>query len=379
MAVDARRNEILNLQCLRGFAAMLVIGDHLLERLVNRGVYPQGMRDVAWALGETGVATFFAISGFIMVHTTSGQFGRPGAALSFMRRRFLRVAPLYYVTTAAMIVFAFAVERAVPSVIDIVRSLAFVPYENQAGLMQPVYGLGWTLEYEMFFYLVFGVCLRFPARFGLPLIIGFLTLLVATGISLGGNADTGFSIALFYFSRPIILYFVVGTMVGLIFLATGAVTSRWLPDVALCAIGCATVLLIPLLWPHVRGSMFGLPAVALALGLAALFKGAGTSPLFALLSRGAGNISYSLYLTHSFLLGGIASALVRTPIPHLPVAGLPIGFCIAGGLCVAAAWCAWRFIEQPLVHACAPLLRSPAARVAPLAAGPIGVNLSREG
>jgi exopolysaccharide production protein ExoZ len=360
--IASRRDEILNLQCLRGFAAMLVIADHLLERMVNRGVYPREMRDVAWALGEVGVATFFAISGFIMVHTTSHQFGRSGSVLRFIRRRFLRVAPLYYVTTAAMIVFAFTVERALPSVIDVARSLAFVPYESPSGLMQPVYGLGWTLEYEMFFYLVFGLCLVFPARFGLTLVIGFLTLLVATGISMDGSMHTGLGVAFFYFSRPIILYFVIGIMVGLIVLATGAVSTRWLPDVALCAIGCAAVLLVPLLWPHVRGSLFGLPAVALALSLATLFKGAGTSPLFAGISRGAGNISYSLYLTHSFVLGGIAWALVRTPIPRLPVVGLPIAFCIAGGICVAVAWCTWRFVEQPLARACA---RLPAGPIGP--------------
>jgi Acyltransferase family len=238
--------EILNLQFLRGAAAMLVVACHLIERLVKRDLYPIEYRDLAWSLGEVGVATFFAISGFIMVHTTLDGFGDRGKAVQFIRRRFFRIAPLYYLTTLGMVIFKSAVDSAysMPSFGEIAKSLAFVPYQDSEGLMRPVYGLGWTLEYEMYFYLLFAVCMCFWARIGLAVVILVLCLQVGFGSHLvekvGAHTELGVIIA--YFAEPIVLYFVIGIAIAVFFRISGGPSETPLPDAALCTIGFLVML-----------------------------------------------------------------------------------------------------------------------------------------
>ena len=59
--------------------------------------------------GFVGVDVFFVISGFIMVHASARLFGKPGARAEFLRRRLVRIAPLYWlVTTAFLLLLAAA-------------------------------------------------------------------------------------------------------------------------------------------------------------------------------------------------------------------------------------------------------------------------------
>ena len=80
------------------------------------------------------------------------------------------------------------------------------------GLIAPVYTLGWTLNYEMFFYLLFGFCLFVPSprlRFAL-LALAFL-LLVAGGLL----AQPQGAIARTY-TDPIMLEFLAGVMLAIL-------------------------------------------------------------------------------------------------------------------------------------------------------------------
>jgi peptidoglycan/LPS O-acetylase OafA/YrhL len=54
--------------------------------------------------GAIGVDLFFVISGFIMVYTTWDDFGAPGSSIRFFARRLIRIAPLYWIATALLII-----------------------------------------------------------------------------------------------------------------------------------------------------------------------------------------------------------------------------------------------------------------------------------
>ena len=80
-----KSKEILSLQYLRGLAATVVILDHAPTATMN------------WHFGIIGVDIFFAISGMVMVMSTLKPSSRGvKGALAFLRRRFLRVVPLYW-------------------------------------------------------------------------------------------------------------------------------------------------------------------------------------------------------------------------------------------------------------------------------------------
>lgn len=324
---------------------MLVVACHLIERLVKRDLYPIEYRDLAWSLGEVGVATFFAISGFIMVHTTLDGFGDRGKAVQFIRRRFFRIAPLYYLTTLGMVIFKSAVDSAysMPSFGEIAKSLAFVPYQDSEGLMRPVYGLGWTLEYEMYFYLLFAVCMCFWARIGLAVVILVLCLQVGFGSHLvekvGAHTELGVIIA--YFAEPIVLYFVIGIAIAVFFRISGGPSETPLPDAALCTIGFL-VMLGAAIDPTVPRYL----AIAVTVSLLALLRSRKQSRLFSSFFRICGDASYSIYLTHSFILGAIALLFVKAGAGG--ILALLLYMSVAGLICLGVGWLTWRLVEKPI-------------------------------
>lgn len=147
--------SILNIQGLRGLAALMVLIAHvsLYENRIGSGaLLPNWM----FELGSGGVDLFFVISGYVMV-AISG-FGPSGfkPASQFFLRRITRIYPLYWAFTLLVIVIVSFVPQALQreggaSNIDYIKSFFLIPDINAA----PLVGQGWTLVHEMYFYLVF--------------------------------------------------------------------------------------------------------------------------------------------------------------------------------------------------------------------------------
>src|SRR6476620_6933057 len=132
-----------------------------------------------------GVDLFFVISGFIMWATTETRRRGP---MQFWLARIVRIVPLYWIFTTLYIAAALITPESFYVVhleaVHIIKSYLFVPATHpNLGLIAPVYTLGWTLNYEMFFYLLFGCCLFFPwPRMRLALLAIAFLLLVAAGL-----------------------------------------------------------------------------------------------------------------------------------------------------------------------------------------------------
>src|SRR4051812_1323349 len=167
------------IQYLRALAAILIAFHHAMAPPAIAPYYSHHF-------AEFGVDLFFVISGYIMWTTTVG--GQHGP-LSFWLARIVRVAPLYWVFTTLFIVITLLTPQALfnPPSLDpwlTLKSYLFVPASSP-----PVYTLGWTLNYEMFFYLVFGLCLLVPQRHlrVTALAVILLGLVVAGRIGSPGN------------------------------------------------------------------------------------------------------------------------------------------------------------------------------------------------
>src|SRR5580658_5421280 len=145
---------LLSIQALRALAATAVVAYHALQ-------WGSGGFDV----GRAGVDVFFVISGFIMWRVTSGRDVTPGA---FLWRRVTRVAPLYWLTTLAVLAAALVWPGFLPEVRPgwrhLALSLAFIPHLDPRGLPFPTLPPGWTLDYEALFYLTFAAALAGPRR-----------------------------------------------------------------------------------------------------------------------------------------------------------------------------------------------------------------------
>lgn len=362
------RNQIAPLQFLRGVAASGVVIEHLLERYAKRGVIPGGLPDFTSKLGQTGVATFFAISGFIMVYISLRDDRHPPTGAAFLRSRFLRVAPLYYLTALAMILFGWVTHGfgrepgyRLPNATELILSFGFVPHRGVKGLIQPIYELGWTLHYEMFFYLLFAVGLSLVARRAGIAVLVVLGLLVVAGTGIEAPGDMlGVRIIVYVFTRPIMGYFAIGIAIALIrhrfWRRLPAVPVPVMVVVLLAALAIAAFDLS-------RGVT--MLAIAVALGVTVLPPAPreGVPGALSMLSRAFGDASYSIYLTHSFLLGAFASATASTAARGAPA--LVTMTLLACLICFAAGWITWRLIELPIADWLRGRRLSAAERVAP--------------
>lgn len=301
------------------------------------------------SIGACGVDVFFVISGFIMVHTTRGSSCTPG---SFLARRLQRVAPPYwFITIVTFLALCAGFEPIGNHHVDwgyLLASLAFIPVSREGGAIMPLLGVGWTLNYEMLFYLTFALALRWR-RFAPP------GLLVAVPIAILATLGFAFSFSnpiVRTFTAPLMLEFLFGTGLGVAWQFVGATqpSRRWLILAAgLTALGIC--LLVTLFDPtHLVGEQskwrwltIGMPAALIVAGALLAEKAGFAVNHEAILYQG--ETSYSLYLTHTLVLQ-VATKVFR-PLGVQQYFALELLLDVA--VCAFAAAVFHRWFEKRLV------------------------------
>ena len=220
------RMKLHFLQALRAIAAWLVVADHALLD-TTQGDLRNPLTPVAWMMGTIGVCVFFVISGFIMVHICWDDFGRRGATTDFLRRRIIRIVPLYWFATISAFAFhkVSVTHGAHAGWSELLRSLFFIPHLDEDGSWTPVLSQGWTLNYEMFFYVIFGTALAFRRQIAVPAIGTALGIFTIVGLFLPAGV-------LAYLSSPIVLWFVFGMVLAVLWQQYGLAEAKRLARLA---------------------------------------------------------------------------------------------------------------------------------------------------
>ena len=202
--VDRRDDKFIFYRQRRAIAAWLVVTDHALLEL-SRNAPDSPVTHLAWSLGAAGVDIFFVISGFIMVHISWQSFGKRAASADFLRRRIIRIVPLYWLATVAAFIShkIWATHGAHAGWMDLAYSLAFIPYLSGEDGWYPILPGGWTLNYEMMFYMVFALGLTLPRKLALPSVAAALGAFIIVGPHFGKGAVA-------YLASPIVLWFLLG-------------------------------------------------------------------------------------------------------------------------------------------------------------------------
>jgi exopolysaccharide production protein ExoZ len=293
---------LYNLHLLRVIAALGVVYFHTTSEA--------GLK-LDWDVGSRGVDVFFVISGFIIAYIGTSKPDQ------FFRRRLIRVVPFYWAATLvvfAVVTVAPQVFRTTTSSIPhLVTSLLFIPHELK-GEMQPTLLLGWSLNFEMFFYVLFALALRISQKWSPVISVGWI---VAFVLAIHGFAS-GNPITDFY-ARPIVLEFCFGIGVFYLF--------RWCSahKASLVQIpGLKWLLLLILVGSLVALNVFeeyyrndiprylvaGIPSffiVASALLLERLYGLATSNRLIYLL----GESSYIIYLVHPYIVFTVLRVVVK--------------------------------------------------------------------
>jgi exopolysaccharide production protein ExoZ len=333
--------KVENVQYLRAVAALIVVYSHVVENLSKA----TGAHAPLFISGPFGVEIFFVISGFIITHTSLDRFGGVSNALQFANHRFWRITPLYWMISAVYLVVCLAAPtvlfKGFTSATHTVASFFFWPMLNREGVFEPLLAAGWSLNYEMLFYVVFAVAMCFPRKFAVPAIFLMFGALALLRPVFPANS------VLDFWSRPFLFEFLTGAGIALL--------ARWTP-LRLPFVAFAPILLLLL---GVASALYGwgakhfIPtfasvAVASLIVASAVFShDAARENLVLRFFSAVGNASYSLYLVHMF---GVRLCIKALQAAHLlnripwPITAL---ICILSAL--ALSWASYKLLERGLI------------------------------
>jgi exopolysaccharide production protein ExoZ len=344
MVRDGLAQSFLTIQALRGVAALLVVLYHALEVWGDR--VDSAAPGVGWTNGAAGVDIFFVISGFVMVVASRRLAGEPGAWHVFLRHRAVRIVPLYWLLTtvkvAAVATLSSMVLRTSLDPNFVAGSYLFLPVVDSANHFRPVLPVGWTLTYEFLFYLLFAAALAIRVDV-LRIVVPGLGLIAAAALI---KTETWPAWTILF--NTIVLEFVFGVVLAKWILRG----SRIRPAIAtgLVIAGFASILGMPMVSENARVLTWGIPAFAIVAGAVCLERAIGqTLPRWLLAS---GDASYSIYLSHGFVLPTIVLLISRIASPGLWTEALTTALCLAVGAVVG--WIVFVWVEGPMLRACRP-------------------------
>lgn len=361
--VSRRPPSLQSVQMLRAVAAMMVLLFHLVTtsaygwlpagstiESAGPGRLSLGIAELVRAIGFAGVDLFFVISGAVMVYSSYDHLGDPRASIPFLKRRIARIYPLYWVCTAGVLTLVMLLPEAAT------RSKLAWPAVTKSWFLWPqaefpIVGVGWTLTFEMYFYLVFAMLIPLPRQW-------FLWILVAWGVAtfplfwhfdrpeFRDTADGFLSLPLV--ASPLALEFIAGCFIGwqarrgstlagsfaamagvVMFVIVGGYLGMRFPEEARYGL--------------LRVAIFGAASALVVYGgIACERDGILSVPR---LLKQCGDASYSLYLTHMYVLWGVAKLWPADDDQWFSRAAMTL---TAIAACVATAVISYQVIERPL-------------------------------
>ncbi len=292
-------SKLNNIQVLRAFAATVVVVFHTGYTLP--GLHP---------FGSFGVDVFFVISGYIMARILDPR--SDSNSDHFFRRRVIRIVPPYWFFTILLYLAALRLPTLMGSTratgTELVKSLFFIPFTKGSGVIQPLLFIGWSLNYEMFFYLALAVGVLLTAhrphwdRYATW--IGAAIVLAVMAISLPFADRNVFAS---FYSRDLVTEFVLGILAYYLCRAIPDQRAASLRIPLLCLALVSAFLLIYTQATRMPG--FSIPMLSRLLGLgipsfllvcaASLLSQAGWDVNLRALVL-VGDASYILYLIHPY-------------------------------------------------------------------------------
>ncbi len=311
-------------------------------------------------MGAIGVDLFFVISGFVM-SLSARRFVGPWGASTFLALRFVRIAPLFYLASALMLANLIRAGIDVdPS--SLLNSITFIPVFDDETYSWPLHYLGWTLAFEFAFYFLVSIliCTGGGAR---PVV-----LLAMTAIApLLGFLLAAESAAWKVFTNPILWEFGFGVLAFIlwercqmrrllapfsIFAATtllALIVALWMEPDWLAANGWDGPTggasggsdTVEGMTSPLRALYWGLPMFLVfcaVVGSVSIGKG-----LWATTMKLLGDASYSIYLSHLFVIMAFEELVERVGIhPDLVLVTALASSALVGVL-------VYRLVEKPLL------------------------------
>ena len=316
------RPKIESVQMLRGLAALFVTifhytGSYLAVNHISKPNY--------FTFGSTMVDLFFIISGFIMYLSTNSKQPNFSAVRNFIINRLIRIWPLYIFATWLTVGGVFFTNFGL-------KSILFYPFKVPD---YPILSQAWTLSFEIYFYLVFGLLLFTKNRL-LYLTIYFVFTVIYLPHIFHLENNNFFTLI----TSAKNLYFVIGAIIGYIFLRWGTLSKKI--ALVILVVGLSSYIWIIFDGLFFNGDLWRYPRIMIIFTL--VFIGTLYFCRYIHVNKYLvmfGNLSYSFYLWQYFSIGQ-ASRLTGNLTILTICLGLAINFFVS--------YYSYLYIEQKLAN-----------------------------
>lgn len=343
-------------QVLRFVAALMVIILHSTfytsERLdASSPIYFQG---------GNGVRLFFVISGFVMIISSESLKKLTWGWKVFAEKRIIRILPIYWILTTyklAIVLFAsFLVYHSNIDTAYVLKSYFFIPAKNIDGELSPLLGVGWTLNFEMFFNFLFAVALAFRINAVVFLSSIFIPLAVLSIFKTPNWPDISF------YTNPIITDFLYGMIAAKLLINSKKIPGNL--SIAFMVTGLLYLFLpkmTALYFPYKYDDFIaGIASFMVVYGAVCIEKKwRDKIPSWLVYLGGA---SYSLYLVHPLI-----APLVPTVLNMLHIKWIWLSVLLSIITSVAAGTLFYRICEKPITQFLTRRVRRQKVAVAPVA------------
>lgn len=320
-----------SLQILRGLAAWMVVYHHFMQLFF----------DLKWGhlvgvffsrYGGFGVDIFFVLSGFVMFSAISkGSIN----ASSFAIGRLFRIMPAYWFYTLVALVcvslFPAGFHFTAYNLSSLMWSLLLVPTANPSGLgVFPLLTVGWTLSFEMLFYMTIPICLLVSRR--RASLLCFLLIFLLPLIYPKGSAISR------VLSSSLLYEFLIGFAIA--YLASRPGVTAWSQRFSLPAGGAMLTAGLACMAVNSWGMPYKFLAAGLLVAAAVVLEPLinHESRLVKALVR-LGDESYSTYLIHVIVLGLALELVGKEP------AGIPLLLAVVLTSVLVLVMSRWSYIH----------------------------------
>ena len=343
------------LGCIDGLRGLLALGVYLHHYVVTYYFHVEGEwktpESAFYALsGHVGVALFFMVTGFlfwIKILSSGGKVNWRKLYLS----RFFRLVPLFWCVVVCVLGIVFIKggcglrESPAKLLTHILEWFTFVRYPDVnrfSETSQIIAYVAWTLRYEWVFYFslpllawILAVSRPRPA-----VLVLFVVLVIVTGVA-------ALPFRLLRINTQFFLFFLSGAFTAYIY--TQEKWREYLQGPVFSILALAALVSVFLFfktgYEYKQAVLLTIFFIPVAMGNS--FWGFLRSRVFIFL----GEISYSLYLLHGFLLYSaftlVFSGFMRSGTSSV---ALTAGMCLLGVILVVVAYLTYTFIEKPAIQ-----------------------------
>lgn len=329
---------LYSIQAVRFSAALVVLVVHCFSYLQKSTAYYAEILLYITGLGNAGVHIFFVISGFIIVYSAKSEFGSVTSVVPFLLRRLLRIFPLFWILALINIPVRMAIGLPLPETTeDFFLAIFLYP-----GHSSQLIFVGWSLSFELFFYLTMGILICFSLVRAVKLMTGMMLGLALLGLlGIGKTVDGGF------WTNSLLAEFVFGAWIAILAIRGFRIHAKL--ALAMLLIGIV-LLLMGLLFDYTqypRTLIWGVPSTLIVFGCVNLELSGGL-PRWVAKCKTLGDASYALYLGHAVLIPPIVFLVVPEE-PSSLLFTLGLGICLAIISITASVWI-FRFVERPIIQ-----------------------------